>query len=161
MMPNDRTVVSSGFKINFRGGTVQKLIEEAISEELEDIGQKYKAAIIENISLTDHDLASLRALGYPYSTHTSAGPVHADDREVHTQSGRLLEGIELSEVMTDGHKFSIYVTSEAPYTQYLLSGTSRMRPRRFDEKSYEDIGGDSVFDSLKKRLKSLNYKITS
>lgn len=159
-MATDRAVVGNGFQIIFRGGTVQKKIQEAVVEGLTTAGKIYLEAVKNAVSLDDHTLAELKQLGHPYAKNTSVPPVHEDDRLVHIQSGELIEGIKLSHAIAEtGRRFSIYVTSDAEYTDFLLLGTSFMRPRRFDEKAWEDVGGDSLFDTVKKKLYGINYRI--
>lgn len=156
----DREINGKGFRVIFKSGTVSKLIGQAVVDGLNEVGRKYYAAIIKNVSLTDHDLQDLKELGYPYARNTDAEPVHEDDRLVHIQSGELLAGLKLIPAVAETNRtYSTHVTSDVPYTEYLLNGTSRMRPRRFDEKAYEDIGGAKAFDDLVERLRGLKYRI--
>jgi hypothetical protein len=157
---DDREVVGKGFKIIFRGGTVSKKIAEVVTEGLKDAGQKYFAAVIENISLTDHDLQDMRELGYPYAVHGAGPPIHNDDAWVHMQSGSLLDSMKLTPVIAETSRtFSIHVVSDSPYVKYLLDGTSKMRPRRFDVKAWNDVGKEHVFDGMVGKLKGINYRI--
>lgn len=158
----DREITGSGFRIIFRSGTVSKIVAEAVLKGLDDAASRYYAALLKNISLTDHDLQELRELGYPYAKNTDAEPVHEDDRLVHMQSGDLISGIKVTDAAAESNRtYSVHITSDSPYTEYLLNGTSKMRPRRFDEKAFEDVGKEKVFDQLIARLQGLKYRIQS
>lgn len=153
-MAQDRTVNGAGFKLIIASGSLTAKAQAAILEGLKTVSANYKEQIDKVISLDDHTLAELRALGYPYSTDKSEGGIHGDDRLVHEQTGKLRSSIKVSPPeATTSRTFSVFVTSTAEHMKYLIFGTSRMRPRRFHELAYERIKDrfwQPVLDNLSK-----------
>lgn len=157
-MAKDRKVQGAGFQLVISSGTVSAKIREALMEGLKDVTKNYKDQVIKNISLTDHDLEELRALGYPYSTKKPADSPH-DDRQVHVQTGRLKSGIRAEPPQeVTRNRFEVFITSSAPETPFLLFGTSRMRPRRFHLKAFEEIK-DRFWNPILDRLKKVEHRI--
>jgi len=158
-MATDRKVQGAGFQLVISSGSVSKKVQAEIMAGLEEITEEYKKRVKQNISLTDHDLKELRELGYPYSTRRAEDSLH-DDRMVHIQSKRLKDGIKSNppEQITS-RRFQIFVTSSAPETPYLIYGTSRMRPRRFHQKAYEDIK-QRFWKPILDRLKKVEHRIS-
>jgi hypothetical protein len=152
-MAQDRTVKDVGFQLKIASGSVTKKVQAAVLEGLVAVTENYKKQILQNISLTDHDLKELRALGYPYALGKPENSLH-DDREVHIQTGRLKSGIKSEQPQQlTSRKFSVIITSSAPETPHLLYGTKFMRPRRFHMKAFEqtkDKFWQPVLDLLKK-----------
>lgn len=157
-MAKDRKVQGAGFQLIISSGSVSEKVRAAVMAGLEDVTRNYKKQILKNISLTDHDLEELRALGYPYSTKKPEDSPH-DDRQVHIQTGRLKSGIssEPPQEVTRS-RFEVFITSSAPETAFLLYGTSRMRPRRFHQKAFEEIK-DSFWDPILALLKKVEHRI--
>jgi len=156
----DKDISGPGYRLVIRTGSLSKKMQEAVLDGLKACGQRYYEAVIRNISLDDHTLEELRRLGYPYAKKGSGEPVHEDDRLVHEQSGELKNTIKVSEPsQQSGRTFAVQLTSDAPYLDYLINGTSRMRPRNFPEKALEDLGREGVFDPLRKALAGVKYKI--
>ena len=155
----DRVVTKAGFQLIIRSGSLSKAVRSAIMDGLEEIAKNYKNQIVKNISLDDHTLQELRQLGYPYSTKQPENSLH-DDRMVHEQSGDFKKSIKSSRPEeTTSRRFTVYVTSDSPIAPYLIYGTSRMRPRRFHEKAYEEIK-DKYWGPVIERLKRVNFKMT-
>jgi HK97 gp10 family phage protein len=158
-MASDRTVIRPGFKLTIASGSVTKKVQAAITEGLLKVARNYKTQIIKNISLDEHTLDELRELGFPYSKKHPESSLH-DDRMVHEQTGRLKAGISEGKVeQTSSRRWSIFITSNAPYTPYLIFGTSKMRPRRFHEKAYEEIK-DKFWDPVIAELGKVQHRIT-
>ena len=159
-MAKDRKVQGAGFQLIISSGSVSEKVREAVMNGLEDVTNNYKKQIIKNISLTDHDLKDLRELGYPYSVNKAPDSPH-DDRQVHIQTGRLRSGIrsEPPQEVTRS-RFQVFVTSSAPETAYLLYGTSKMRPRRFHQKAFEEIQ-NRFWDPILARLKKVEHRIAA
>ena len=158
-MLSDRIVTQAGFRIVIRSGSVSKLVQQAVSDGLKEVAQNYKVQVVKNISLDDHTLEELRQMGHPYAANKAPGSLHGDDRMVHTQSGEFLKSIRVSQPeRTTEKRFTVYVTSDDPILPFLLYGTSRMRPRRFHEKAYEQIK-DKFWNPVISRLKKLDYRI--
>jgi HK97 gp10 family phage protein len=154
----DRTVSKAGFQLIIRSGTVAAKIRTEVLAGLAEINTNYRDQVDKNLALDDHTLAELRSLGYPYAVGKATNTPH-DDRQLHEQSGELRKSIKTTTPSEDtSRKFSVYVTSNSPYTQYLIFGTSRMRPRRFHEKAFDDIK-DKFWNPLLERLKKVNYRI--
>jgi HK97 gp10 family phage protein len=126
---------------------------------LEEIAVNYKKQVDKNLSLDDHTLEQLRQMDYPYAVDKTTNVPH-DDRLIHEQSGELRKSIKSSRPeQTTSRRFTVYVTTDSPYAPYLIYGTSRMRPRRFHEKSFNDIK-DKYWDPVTSRLKKVNYRMT-
>lgn len=159
-MLTDKKVMGVGFQLIIRSGTVSRAVQDAVMKGLADVATQYTDRVKRNISLDDHSLKELRALGYPYRRGAPADTLHDDDRLVHEQSGELKRSIRKGRVEeTTSRRFTVYVSSEDPKMPYLIYGTSRMRPRRFHEKAYEDI--KSVYwKPLTDRLAKVNYRMT-
>jgi hypothetical protein len=161
MTLTDREIHGVGFKLIIRSGSVSKEIQKAIKEGLKEVGEQYAAQIDKNISLSDHTLEDLRHLGYPYSTDKPENSVHGDDALLHEQTGKLRQSIRLQPVEQESSRvFSVYITSSDPILPYLIYGTTRMRPRRFHEKSYNDIK-DKFWKPVIDKLKGVKYRISS
>jgi hypothetical protein len=158
-MATDKRIVGAGFQITVASGTVVKKLQEAILEGLKEVGKNYKAAVIKNISLDDHTLEELRLMGHPYSVDKPADTIHGDDRLVHEQTGEFKRSIKVSEPeATSSRRFSIFARSDSPKMKWLIFGTSRMRPRRFHEKAYEDIK-PKLWKPVEDLLRKLNYRM--
>jgi hypothetical protein len=159
MALSDKVVTKAGFQLIVKSGTVSKLVQEAILEGLGEVSKNYMKQVDKNLSLDDHTLQELAALGHPYSVNKPKDTPH-DDRLIHEQSGKLRKSIKASlpEEVTS-RRFTVYVTTNDPIAPYLIWGTSRMRPRRFHEKSFNDIK-DKYWSPITERLAKLNYKMT-
>jgi len=135
----DREIKKAGYRLIIRTGTVSEKVREAILRGLKEGGEVYYRAVMKNISLTDHTLIELRRLSHPYAVESPGAPVHPDDRMVHEQTGKLKASIRVGRIQETSRKFSLFIMSDSPVMGYLIYGTSRMRPRRFHEKAYEDV----------------------
>lgn len=158
-MASDKKIQGAGFQLVVASGSVTKKVQSEILAGLEEISDEYKKQVIKNISLTDHDLKELRQLGYPYSIDKSEDSLH-DDRMVHIQTGRLKAGIASQPPQqVTSRRWQIFVTSSAPETPFLIYGTSKMRPRRFHQKAYEDIK-TKFWKPILDRLKKVEHRIS-
>lgn len=158
MTVSDRTVTKAGFRLVIKSGTVSKQVRDQVVAGLTEVSKVYKQQVDKNLSLDDHTPADLRKLDYPYAVGKPENIPH-DDRMVHEQTGRLRRSIRLTppEEVTS-RKFTAFVTTTDPAAAFLIYGTSRMRPRRFHEKAFEDIK-DKFWEPLIKRLKGINTRI--
>ena len=135
----DQDIQKAGYRLIIRTGTVSEKVRQAILRGLKQGGELYYRAVLKNISLTDHTLIELRRLGHPYAVESPGAPAHPDDRMVHEQTGALKASIRVGTVQETSRRFSLFILSDSPVMGYLIHGTSRMRPRRFHEKAYEDV----------------------
>lgn len=96
------------------------------------------AKITENMSLRDHTLAELRALGHPYARRHGPMGMHLHDPayQVHAQSGTLLgskyKGVDVSGIESGSMSLSGYVglnPQEAKHADAVIWGTWKMIPR--------------------------------
>jgi len=152
-MAQDRKVTGVGFQLIIASGSVSEKVKAAIMSGLKTVSKEYAKQIDKVISLDDHSLEELRALGHPYAVGKPTGTLHGDDRLVHEQTGELRDSIKVSAVEETGRKFSVYIRSNSEHMPWLIFGTSKMRPRRFHELAYEKIKDrfwDPVLDLLKK-----------
>ena len=153
-----RVVTKAGFQLIIRSGSVTKKIQQAILDGLGEIATNYKKQVDKNVSLDDHTLQELKAMGHPYAASKPADTPH-DDRMVHEQTGAFRKSIKSSPAEeTTSRRFTVYVTTDSPIAPYLIYGTAKMRPRRFHEKSFEEIK-DKYWQPVTERLKKLNYKM--
>ena len=158
MALSDRIVTKAGFQLTIRSGSVSKLVEQAIMDGLSEIAENYKKQVDKNLSLHDHTLQELRAMGHPYAVSQPANAVH-DDRMVHEQSGELRKSIKSNPPQEiTSRRYTVFVTTDSPYAPYLIYGTSRMRPRRFHEKSFDEIK-DKYWKPILDRVQKLNFKV--
>jgi len=157
-MPSDKTIVSAGFKLVIRSGSISAQVREAVKDGLKGVADQYVKKVKDNLSLDDHSLKELREMGYPYSVNKPENIPH-DDRMLHEQTGALKKSISQGRVEeTTARIFTVSVSSDDPMIQGIIHGTSRMRPRRFHEKAYQDIK-DKYWDPLLRKLKGVNFRI--
>ena len=158
-MARNKRITGAGFQIVIASGTVMEKIKEAVLTGLEEVSEQYYKAVLENLSLDDHTLAELQALGHPYSVNAPRDGLHGDDRLVHEQSGKLKSSIKkgMPEESTS-RRFSVYVTSSDPVMPWLIYGTATMRKRNFPEKAYEDIK-PKFWEPVFAKLRKLEYRM--
>lgn len=158
MALTDRVVTKAGFQLIIKSGSVSKAIQEAVMSGLSQIAVDYKKQVDKNLSLDDHTLEELRQMDHPYGVGKPENVPH-DDRMVHEQTGQLKKSIQSKPPEeTTSRRFTVFITTDSPYAPYLIYGTSRMRPRRFHEKAFNDIK-DKYWEPVTDRLKKLNYKM--
>lgn len=98
-------------------------------------GKVLETKIRQNMSLTDHSLASLAAMDHPYAKRHgsirihqrgSSSLVHPENR-VHTQSGDLLRSITVGKAISRPHWRLWLDTGIAPHANYVVKyGTKTM-----------------------------------
>lgn len=93
---------------------------------------------IKQISLNDHTLEDLAALGHPYSQRFAKDSFVHPDEQVHTQSGDLRAE---SKIELHPERMSVQLTNNSREYIYLRFGTRLMRMR--------DPGGAALRDSYK------------
>lgn len=160
MTLSDRKVIGAGFQLTIKSGTVSKKVQDSVLEGLTEISKNYVKQVDKNLSLDDHTLEQLREMGHPYSVDKPTNTPH-DDRMIHEQSGKLRNSIKMTEPKElSSRRYSVLVTTNDPAAVDLIYGTARMRPRRFHEKSFEDIKA-KFWEPLVRRLKGIKYKISA
>lgn len=118
-----------------------------MNSRVELAGEVLYDAVRKQASLTDHSLKDLANLGHPYSTKFPAdGKPHGDDTLVHIQKGKLYNNIEKqSDIGTLRSSVAVGVSrSKVDYIDDLMTGTTKMRPRRFIQKAFALTDLDSV-----------------
>lgn len=158
-MVKNRKVMGVGFQIIIRSGSVTEQVQKAVVTGLEEVAKQYKNQIKKTIGLQDHSLEDLKKMGHPYSVDAPENSVHGDDRLVHKQEGALYKSIKLEPVeQTTSRRFTVYVSSDDPKMPFLIYGTSRMRPRRFHERAYQDIK-NVYWKPLTDQLAKINFRV--
>lgn len=159
-MPKNVTLKGPGFQLTFATGSIMQQVQDAVKAGLQGAGGAYLEKVKETISLDDHTLEELRKMGHPYATREGAPRVHEDDRLVHTQSGHLLNSIKKTEVtQLSGRKYRVNIYSDDPAVQYLIYGTSTMRPRRFHELALQRMEG-RIWKPIMSLLKNVKVSIS-
>jgi len=165
-MLEDRNSSGPGFSFAVRTGSLNKAVKAAVKKGLKESGRIYLDSVVENISLDDHTLEELRAMGHPYATRAnlavhlgneSGEQAHDDDRLVHTQSGKLVASVHMTPVTDEDKTLSTQLVSDDPVFQWLIHGTSKMRPRRFHEKAYEDKKNE-IWEPLRTALTKIKER---
>ncbi len=123
----DLTIAMAAF-VDKRVKTLQKEIVDVARESIE-----------EHISLTDHSLKDLAAMGHPYRI---GGPGLHGNVFIHEQTGNLKDSLKEKVIETPTHKIHIFFfdtsISGAWYLPYIIFGTSSMVPRDFIRASFVD-----------------------
>lgn len=151
---SDREVSRAGFKLTIRHGSLSKDVQNAVTMGMWQAGNIYLRAVREHVSLDDHSLKELERLGHPYAVKTEAQPVHDDDAWVHVQTGRLRESFKLLASAESTRTFSLFVTSDVPYMDYLIHGTRFMRPRPFPTAAYNEVKAE-LWNPVKAAISSV------
>jgi hypothetical protein len=129
---------------------------EEVNADFRIVEQMLKEAIKKNISLSDHSLADLAALGHPYAANAPQH-IHDPDYQVHTQGGGMLSGLfsgtEALSISGGTAVASAYsgIDEAINYAIFVLLGTSKMIPRDFLSGSLEEIR-TQVFETLRRSL---------
>lgn len=159
-MANDRTVTKAGYTLAIESGSVTKKVEAEIIKGLREASEIYDAAVVKNVSLTGVSLAEMKEMGHPYAADKPKN-VLGDDRQVHIQSGELVDSIKKTKPSQETERrFTVYFSSSVLHAAFLMFGTSKMRPRRFHEKAFEDVK-DKIWEPLKANLRGVQHKITA
>lgn len=115
-----------------------KGFKEHVRKTMDRAGGMLDADITENMSLGDHTLADLAAMGHPYALrHGPKGiQIHDPYWLIHTHTGRLLgsksRGVSEVGIVGGNLKVNAWVKLDeamAPYALGIIWGTSRMIPR--------------------------------
>ena len=110
----------------------QKQWEKAASLALKEASKVLKKAIVENSSLKDHSLASLRSLDHPYAKRHGSILIHQSKNYViHSQSGAMRTKVTYRKVGSGKNiRYRIGFNYGAiPYAKYVIQGTNVMLPR--------------------------------
>lgn len=104
---------------------------------VEAAGRVLRDLVKQNISLTDHTLADLAAMGHPYARRHGSIQIHRSgsnalanpENRVHTHTGRLVSSLR-SGPTPNGLGYRVELDPKvAPHAAYVLSGTRLMLPR--------------------------------
>lgn len=145
--------------VRFGGGFLKH-----VDVVMDNVRKKMDARITKNMSLTDHSLADLRALGHPYARrHGTKGiQIHDPYWLVHTRSGSMMRakesGTTPAEYSGPGGKVmaTAYVRIDefdCEHASFVIWGTTKMIPRPLLLGSLEQIKGD-VYGTIKNNLRN-------
>ena len=119
-------------------GEIEEALKRVMRSKVRRIAALVKQQIIDNISLEDHSLEELRALGYPYSRENPQS-LHSPEYLVHKQNGDLVKAIFIRP-SADGLHMSIGVDiTMAPHAAEIIFGTSKMVSRDFISGSLTEV----------------------
>lgn len=130
-MPVHGADVVSGNIVAFGG----KFLKE-VNKDMEEARDILDRAVDKNISLSDHTLGDLAALGHPYATRAPQS-IHSPSYQVHTQSGTMKSGkfSGTDKASIAGGKLSarayVGISDAVKYAPFVVYGTSKMVPRDF------------------------------
>lgn len=112
-------------RIRAVGGGAAKYMADVLERSMrQDVWPRW----IEQISLQDHTLEDLRALGHPYSTRFGTDSFVHPDSEVHEQSGSLIQGTRI-ETLNTPQGPAVRLVNSSPHYVFLRYGTRTMRMR--------------------------------
>ena len=116
----------------------------AASQGMEKGKQVLEAKVRENISKTCHNLASLAAMGHPYSALNPNNPHPEKPYLIHKETGNLLNAVRSGTRARAGSAEAWVGIDEsvAPYARCLVEGTPRMIARDFLSGSREEVKGE-------------------
>lgn len=138
---------------------------KTVNTTMEKVKVMLDEKITENITLTDHSLAELAAMGHPYAKRYGdfGMGIHTPYYQVHSQSGQLLSSKRSGTVpasVEHGKLSAIaYVGLDemmAPHALRVIYGTSKMIPRPVLEGSKDEVV-DEAYDLIKSTLKNLKF----
>lgn len=158
MALTDRIEKRGGCTLVIKNGSLSAKLREQILAGMKEVSDQYMKQVDKTLSLDDHTLQELRRLGHPYGVEKPENTPH-DDAMIHEQTGKLRKSISVtapSEITS--RKIGVTITSDDPVMPFLMYGTTRMRPRRFHERAYQNIK-DKYWQPIFDRLKKFNYRI--
>lgn len=150
--------------IKFGGGFFKH-----VNDTMKEVGALLDTQVTENLSLSDHSLKDLAALGHPYAARygtSKAESLHSPYFQVHRQSGRLLaakfSGTKEAQISLGVLQASAFVglnESVAEHAVFVVYGTSKMIPRPILQGSRDQIIGQAQ-TVIRTRLRNLvtNFK---
>lgn len=119
--------------------------------------------VTKNMTLEDHSMKELKALGHPYATkHGPKGmQIHTPYWQVHKRTGELVaskeRGTTKASITVGKLQASAFVKlddSKAEHAKYIIFGTSKMIPRPLLIGSVNQIK-DKAFKIIKNNLRDL------
>lgn len=122
-----------------------------------------------NMSLEDHSLKELKAMGHPYAKrHGEKGiQIHNPYWQVHKRSGELIaskeRGTNDANIKFGSLKASAYVRlddNKAEHAKYIIFGTSKMIPRPLLIGSLNQVK-NRAFDVIKENLRDLTARFVA
>ncbi len=129
-----------------------KNMKKRFNEALKESAELLEDTIRDNAGLTDHKLDALEKLGHPYAVRDPRR-IHTPDFQVHKQSGRLADNIEVKKI--EGDKTTIFVgvdDTEVPYIRHVIRGTRFMVGRDFITGSFNQVN-NKITRIFAKKLK--------
>ena len=135
---------------------------DEVNKDMEQARRILDKAIEKNISLQDHSLEDLAAMGHPYAVRAPQA-IHEPGYQVHTQSGELLgakySGTDPASV--NGGRLSatafVGIRESVRHAFFVVYGTSKMVPRDFLIGSLGEVR-IQIWEVLKR---SLNQAVVS
>lgn len=135
-----------------------KFLEE-VNKDMETARLVLDKAIEKNITLSDHTLADLKAMGHPYARR-SPQSIHDPKYQVHKQSGKMLEGkysgTKKASVSLFGNleaQAYVGIKDDVEHAFHVVFGTSKMIPRDFLIGSLGEVR-EQLWNTLKRSLKN-------
>jgi len=112
-------------------------VKQGFEAALREASTKVFNKILDSASLEDHSLDELAKLGHPYALRSSSN-IHSPSYQVHKQSGRLADAIQL--VQVNQYAFNVGIPEGAvPYLHAVVYGTRYMKGRDFIHGSLNDL----------------------
>jgi hypothetical protein len=127
-----------------------------VDRDMEEVRGIMDKAVDESISLKDHTLKDLAALGHPYARRRPQ-KLHEPEWLVHEQSGKMraakFSGVDKAGVSAGKLSASAFVgiRESENYFVFVVFGTTKMIPRDFLNGSVEKERG-KIFGKLKRSL---------
>lgn len=109
----------------------QNVVEQAMVRATNTAAETLLTEMRDLVSLDDHSLADLAALGHPYAQGKPQGSGPHPDYELHQQDEELIQGLRRTPARPLGNLVAAELHSDAPHTWHVIYGTIRMRPRDF------------------------------
>ena len=135
---------------------------EEVNKDMEQARAILDKAIGKNISLSDHSLSDLAAMGHPYARRAPQA-IHDPGYQVHVQSGELksgkYSGTDKAGISSGSLRARAFVgiNENVQHAFMVVYGTSKMVPRDFLIGSLGEVR-DQIWQALRR---SLNYAVVS
>jgi hypothetical protein len=129
-----------------------------VNKDMRKVETLLRGRIDKNISLSDHSLSDLAAMGHPYS-RKSPQALHDPNWQVHEQSGKMRRGLtsgtEDANVSFGKLSAEAYagINESVEHAPYVVFGTSKMIPRDFLHGSLQEVR-DQAVQLLSRSLKN-------
>lgn len=139
--------------IAFGGGFLKE-----VNRDMEEVRGILDNAVKKNITLTDHSMEDLSAMGHPYAARAPQ-QIHSPSYQVHIQSGELARGR-----YSGTHKATLFggqlkarayvgIANSVTHALFVIYGTSKMVPRDFLVGSLGEVK-EQIWETLSRSLKN-------